>query len=111
MTLAANALGPALGAFVVDPNWVFRAPLTPPLREPATKLAPKTTLATRLLAAGADQDLGLALRCPRQLNADPRGARAWLNGLTEKPRLVILDRPTASDLEAWNNLVILLGLG
>jgi len=116
MTLAANALGPALGAFVVAPNpGLFTAPLAPPLREPlwepATKPAPQTTLATRLLAAGADQDLGLALHCPSQLNADPRGARAWLNGFKEKPRLVILDRPTASDLEAWSNLVILLGLG
>lgn len=120
MTLAAKALGPALAAFVPGPNQNLHPDLHPDLprarlrkqaRESATKPAPETTLASRLLAPDAGQELGLALRCPRRLNADLRGARAWLNGLAEKPRLVILDRPAASELEAWGNLVMLMGLG
>jgi len=112
MRIAATALGPALAAFLPGPSPSrLRAPLREPVGEPATKPAPETTLASRLLAPDASHELGLALRCPRRLNADPRGARAWLNGLAEKPRLVILDRPAASDLEAWGNLVMLMGLG
>lgn len=53
----------------------------------------------------------LALRCPRPLNADLRGARDWLQRLANQPCLVILDRPKASELRAWNDLLALLGFG
>ena len=124
LACAADALGPALVAFVQapqrepstepdgEPDWgPDRGPVTKPLRAQSRLRTEASIPASRLLAPDARRNLGSALRCPRQLNGDLRGARDWLGQLAEKPRLVILDRPTASELEAWRHLVVLMGLG
>lgn len=94
---AAAALGSALVAFVdaaaerqVNEAW--------------------TTAPGTLLAAHGGQRIGVSVSCPRHLNGDPRGARAWLTAQPEQPRLVILDRPRSTELEAWGDLLMLLGL-
>ena len=66
-----------------------------------------------LLTAGAGEPLGSAVRCPRRRSGDMRAARAWGEALVRQQpgsHLVILDRPTAAQLEAWRTLTALMGL-
>jgi len=97
---ATAALGPALTAFVDEP---------PEPRENEPAADPTADWASALIAPDAGHRVGVARYCPCPLNNDPRGARGWLDAQTEPPRLVILDRPRSADLEAWQDLLLLLG--
>jgi len=93
---AAAALGPALIAFVAEA----------PERRGTEQFADK---ALALIAPHAGHRIGTSRHCPSLLNDNPRDARGWLDAQPEPPRLVILDRPRSTELEAWQNLVMLLG--
>ena len=91
---AAAALGPALAAFVMD----------------QPKHVPRDCRNLRwLLAPQATEPEGIALLAPRPLNTDLRSARGWLDALPHRHCLVILDTPTASELDAWQQLIALMG--
>jgi hypothetical protein len=95
---AAASLGPALAAFVAG--------------EGVTDSAQDAELL--VLGSGDGRRFGVAARCPMPLNGDLRAARDWLRGRVEHAqplRLVILQRPTASQLAAWHDLLQLMGLG
>lgn len=66
--------------------------------------------ASVLLAPRTGRRIGAARHCPAALNGDPRGARGWLAAQAEPPQLVILDRPRSTELDAWHDLLALLGL-
>jgi len=93
---ATAALGSALIAFVAE------AP-EPRGTEQVTELA------RALIAPHSGHRIGASRRCPRNLNENLRDARGWLDAQAEPPRLLILDRPLSSELEAWRNLLLLLG--
>jgi hypothetical protein len=63
---------------------------------------------------GARRRIGSALRCPAALKRDLRGARDWLRSrLAAAPGerwLLILERPTADELNSWHDLLALMGL-
>lgn len=58
---------------------------------------------------------GYAVTAPAALHDDLRAARRWLQGLERgagaAPRLIVLERPRSSTLEAWLTLIALLGRG
>lgn len=93
---ATAALGPALIAFVAEA----------PEPRGAEQVADQ---ARTLIEPHGGHCIGASRYCPCHLNDNPRGARGWLDAQGEPPRLVILDRPRSTELEAWQNLVMLLG--
>jgi hypothetical protein len=98
---ATAALGPALIAFVAEA----------PEPRGAEQVADQ---ARALIAPHTGHRIGAARHCPCHLNDNPRSARRWLDAQAEPPRpeplgLVILDRPRLTELEAWQNLLMLLG--
>ena len=98
---ATAALGPALIAFVAEA----------PEPRGAEQVADQ---ARALIAPHTGHRIGASRHCPCHLNDNLRDARGWLDAQTEPPRpeplrLVILDRPRSTELEAWQNLLLLLG--
>jgi len=93
---ATAALGPALIAFVAN------APEPRGIEQVAGQ-------ARSLTAPNAGHCIGASRYCPSHLNDNPRAARGWLDAQAEPLRLVILDHPRSTELEAWQDLVMLLG--
>lgn len=67
------------------------------------------SLRHELLKPGTNEPAGGVAHAPRPLNADLRAARHWLDALPEDSRLVVLDGPSAVELEHWHTLIRLLG--
>lgn len=103
---ATAALGSALIAFVAE------APEPRGTEQVAGQ-------ARAMVAPHAGHCIGASRYCPSRLNDNLRDARGWLDAQAEPPRpeplrpeplrLVILDRPRSTELEAWQNLLTLLG--
>ncbi|KAA6186041.1 hypothetical protein F2Q65_06665 [Thiohalocapsa marina] len=96
---AVAALAPGPAAFVTDPE---------DDHGPGVLLDPASVAGHRYI--------GGVLRSPRALNDDPRGARHWVQRQLEaRPGtdrwLILLERPTATQLQRWRDLLDLLGHG
>jgi hypothetical protein len=96
LTSAVRALADRLVAVVADAPQT-RGEIGP---EPSSRA---------LLSPSTGRPVGWASRCPRSLNGDLRAARAWLEQLAVRPRLIILDKPTSTQLQQWQELLLLVG--
>ncbi|MCF7985175.1 MAG: hypothetical protein K9L70_12290 [Thiohalocapsa sp.] len=103
---AVEALGATLAAFVAPVDTAEAAEPVPGAT--AQLLVPAS-------ATPAARAAGSAIFCPPSLNADLRGARAWLEQQIAQagaaPGLVLLTLPTARQLTDWHSLLALMGLG
>jgi hypothetical protein len=99
-------------------GWI--APIPPPPATTETRAAVDPCLAYDQQHAGTDRSPAgsrpaYAVVAPAELHRNLRASRSWLDQLNREqgrpPSLVILRQPRSSDLNAWQDLLELLGLG